>query len=87
MTVFEFCKNYGVEVGDSVWPTLLANFPTEIRLPESVRLSNDKIKVYGEAVRWATESFTDLMYVSAAYRFFFKEDRDAMQFKLAWTLS
>jgi hypothetical protein len=43
--------------------------------------------VYDNAIRWSTESFTNLMYVSAAYRFFFKEECDAMQFKLAWTLS
>jgi hypothetical protein len=84
MTVHEFCKRYNVPVGQMLWPILKANFPIEVKLPDT--LAGRDHDTYDKASAWSTDTFTDIQYVQSAYRFFFKNETDAMQFKLAWVV-
>lgn len=81
MTLLEFCRKQGAgAVGKQIWPDLSQQFPNEMQIPRDKR--NDA--TYEAALAWANITYDTDEFVEIAYRYFFKYDEDAMQFKLAW---
>jgi hypothetical protein len=83
MNLIEFCRLQGASfVGKGIWPDLPNQYPIEVQIPEASR-SDD---LYRRVKEWTNNAYHNEDFVEIAYRYFFKTDTDAMQFKLAWCL-
>ena len=79
MELTDFVRAYPQKPDTMLFPELIARFPIEVSL-DSRKGSDDITKAH----EWVSENLDDSDFVEIAFRFFFKTETVALQFKLTW---
>jgi hypothetical protein len=77
MDLNTFVKSYPVPKDNMLFPAMVQYFPTEIKLDKDSGNPDD-------ASAWLADNIQSHAVIEVAYRFFFKHETDALQFKLVW---
>jgi hypothetical protein len=79
MTLTEFVQLNRDSEDYQLFPHLIAKYPLEVSFKDQRQLLD-----VDELNKWANETFTNDEFVAVAYRFFFRNETCALQFKLVW---